>query len=298
MLRNIALLCLIAVASPLAWPQPQITAVVNAASFQTGLPSGGGLATVYCSGAVSAAPGTYVPSSSSPLPNSLAGFDVVVNSAYAPILAVVVTVSNGISNAQINFQVPMERNASWAGNYAGFLTACGALPVQPLPSRPSGGFFAGANAYAIAQHASDYSLVTPQNPAHPGEAIVAYANDLVSVWPPPTIGIPTPIRPLFQETDGLVSSGCLYLQSYPSPVNLGPGMPGPVYPPSTLPLQTTFMGMAPGMIGVQQINFVVPANQQAGTFSLFFDDGCPPGYVAQNCAAYPGAGPSVLFPVD
>jgi hypothetical protein len=217
----------------------------------------------------------------------------------------VVTLSKGVSYAQINFQVPMERNVSLpnSGAYAGFLTACGAEPLQPLPQQSAGGFFADANGYVIAQHASDYSLVTPQNPAHPGESIVAYADDVFPVWPPPTIGIPTPDQPLFQQTDGLFVSGYLYLQPYPTAVNLGGGGPGmPIimgYPPSTQPLQTTFMGMAPGMVGVQQINFVAPTNEPAGTIlPLFFDTGCPPGYIAQDCSGEPTAGPAVLFPVD
>jgi uncharacterized protein (TIGR03437 family) len=300
MFRSIVKLILTAIV-PIAWSQPQITAVVNAATFQPGLPSGGGLATLYCTGPVtSAAPGVYLPASSSSLPNTLVEIQVAINGAYAPILAVVVTKSNAVLYTQVNFQVPMERNVSLpnGGGYAGGLTSCNGASVQPLPAQTTGGFFADANGYAIAQHASDYSLVTPQNPAHPGESITAYADDVFPVWPPPTIGIPTPAQPLFQQTDGLFASGYLYLQPYPVAKSGGPGMPGPIYPPATLPLQTTFMGMAPGMVGVQQINFVVPANQPAGTLPLFFDDGCPPGYVAQNCAAYPAAGPSVLFPVD
>jgi uncharacterized protein (TIGR03437 family) len=292
---------MVVAASPMAWSQPQVTAVVNAATFQAGLPSGGGLATLYCTSPVtSAPPALYLPASSSPLPNTLIELQVAVNGAYAPILAVVVTESGGVSHAQINFQVPMERNVSLpnSGGFAGSLTACGAPTMQPLPERSAGGFFADVNGYAIAQHASDYSAVTPQNPAHPGEWITAYADDVFPTWPSPAIGIPTPVQPLFQQTVGLFASGYLYLQPYPAASSVGFGMSGPVYVPSTPHLKTTFMGMAPGMVGVQQINFVVPANQTAGTFPLFFDDGCPAGYVDPNCAAYPTAGPSVLFPVD
>ena len=68
--------------------------------------------------------------------------------------------------------------------------------------------------------------------------------------------------------------------------------------PSTLPLQTTFEGLAPGMVGVEQINFVIPANQQPGTFSLFYNDGCPTGYAAPlGCARFPVTSPMVSLPV-
>src|ERR1039458_8992127 len=228
--------------------QPQITSVVSSASFQQALPSGGGLATVFCSGpTVAANPGIYIPSSSSPLPTEFVGTGVAINGANAPILAVVVTESNGVKYTQVNFQVPMERNVS-LGGFAGSLTACNGASIQPLPPRPLGTFFADAAGFAIAQHAADYSLVTPQNPALPGEAIVAYADDLFPVWPPPTIGFPTPAQPLFQQTIGLFDPGYLYLQFYPPP-----DLKGNTHP-STLPLQTTFTWMAPGMIGVQQVN--------------------------------------------
>ena len=280
--------------------QPQILGVVNSASFEPGLPSGGGLATVFCSfpGAVGGS-GTYLPSSSSPLPYTLAANEVSINGVDAPILAVVETESNGTLYTQVNFQVPMERNVSLpnTGAYAGSLTACGAT-IQPLPARQMGGFFSDAKGYAIAQHASDYSLVTPQNPAHPGESIIAYGDDIFPVWPPPTIAFPTPALPLFQAAaTGLFFPGYLYLQSSIPPSTTPPPF-GTPQQPSTLALVTTFMGMAPGIVGVQQVNFVVPANQQAGTFSLFFDTGCGLGVVgAQGCATYPAAGPLVLFPV-
>jgi uncharacterized protein (TIGR03437 family) len=38
----------------------------------------------------------------------------------------------------------------------------------------------------------------------------------------------------------------------------------------------TFRGLAPNQIGVQQIDFIVPANQQPGDWALFFNVGsCP-----------------------
>lgn len=282
--------------------QPQIIGVYSASSFESGLPSGGSLSTLVCSGP-SLLPGTYVPSSS-PLPTFFQGFSVGLNGTEAPILAIVVTQSNGSTYTQINFQVPLQRNVSLpnGGGYPGSLVSCGAPALGPLPGRPQGTFFADVNGYAIAQHAFDYSPVTPQNPAHPGETIIGYANDVYPVWPPPTIGFPTPASPLFQfnpdvslqnqQGFGLFDPGYLYLQ--PLPIRYIDGY----FYPTTIPLTLTFVGMAPGMVGVQQINFVIPAGQQPGTYPLFFNSGCPPDYVApRGCSAHPTMSLSVLLPV-
>jgi hypothetical protein len=222
---------------------------------------------------------------------------VVVNGSYAPILAVVVTSSGGVTYGQVNFQVPLERNVSefapQAGSYGGNLQVCVSgclqmgLQMAPLPKPFEGGFFADANGYAVAQHASDYSRVTLQNPAHPGETIIAYADNFYTVWPPPPIGIPAPAQPLLQYIPGSILGlegppGNLYLQPLPAyvcnPIDMGQCG----YPPSTPPLQTTFLGLAPGLVGVEQINFVVPASQRPGTYPLFFDTGGQTGALSAS----------------
>jgi uncharacterized protein (TIGR03437 family) len=289
----------IGISVPGAWAEAQITALVNAASFQSGLPKGGSLATIYCSGLTSVRPGTYVAASSSPLPYTLGGLSVTINTGMAPMLAVVIDSSG---NAQVNFQVPLEAT----GQYAPSIEACGA--GAPAASFDYGGFFADANGYAIAQHASDYSLVTPQNPAHPGEAIVAYADDFFPVWPPPPIGFPVPEGLLFQVLPAAVASSnyfvggpstYLYLQTYPQPFcMIGTGCDQSFT--NTPALQVTFEGLAPGMVGVEQINFVVPANQQPGNWALFFNEGsCPDGKGGpESCGVFGSSSPYVILPVQ
>jgi uncharacterized protein (TIGR03437 family) len=243
--------------------QGKITAVVNSATFQSDTPRGGALATVFCSGVQNYyLPGTYIAPQTKPLPTVLDGnVGIEVNGFLAPLLAVVVGTDG---TAQINFQVPPGADAGISNlTGSGLTEACGdQSPYRYFNAGGlmlPGGFFSDANGYAIAQHASDYSLVTTQNPGHPGEAIIAYANDFFVVWPPPPIAFATPSQPLFLATQ---SPGGLYLQSYlPS---------GGVGAPSTLPIQVTFQGLAPGQIGVEQLNFVVPANQQPGDWPLFY----------------------------
>ena len=203
----------------------------------------------------------------------------MVNNGAARLLAVAVP-SDLSQPVQINFQVPMERNAS--GPYAGFLTVSSpkyTALLTGLPAlRPGGAFFSDANGFAAALHATDSSPVTPDNPAHPNEPIIAYANDFFQTWPPPPIGIPTPAGIQFRPGPSNGSyADYLYLQAYFRGITICP----PPYTPGTCPplqgsgkpIQLTFLGLAPGKVGVEEVDFVVPANQQPGNWPLFFNAG-------------------------
>jgi uncharacterized protein (TIGR03437 family) len=284
--------------------QPQIQSVVSAASFQPGLPAGGALATVFVSGSTTATPGTYVAPTSEPLPLSLGGVGISINGASAPILAVVIPAGQS-SYTQINFQVPMERNVSSPNNnFVGTLSVSGSggTATMAVPSLPEwGGFFSDANGYAVALHASDRSLVTTQSPAQPGEPIIAYADDFSRlIWPPPPIAIPVPPQPIFQFPAlgplGAPPNGLyLYLQTYPTS---GPSFPtgSPTSCTNTPALQVTFEGLAANMVGVEEIDFVVPTNQTAGNWALFFNIGSNSN--GSGCDGNIGSSsPYVLLPV-
>jgi len=232
----------------------------------------------------------------------LAGIQITVNSAFAPILAVIIPPNGQAGYTQINFQVPLERNVSpfgntFAGNFSVFGPSPGvSVPVPPLPEW--GGFFSNGSGYAIALHASDRSLITTQNPAHAGESIVAYANDFFGVWPPPPISIAVPRQLTFQfpGTGPLGPTGMnLYLQTYPTSQ---PSFPtGSLVSCTNTPaLRVTFEGLAAGMVGVEEIDFVVPANQTPGNWALFFNIGS--SSVGSGCNGNSGSSsPYVLVPV-
>jgi len=308
-------LVVFALAAQCAWPAVQILAVVNAASFQLSMPTGGALATVFCSGlsglpSYQPQPGLFVAPPGAPLPYVMDGIAIQVNGALAPILSVYIPASGQTAPAQINFQVPIERNATYdpintdkgtlqvlfAGSNKGYLALGLAATLTPLPDPGVGGFFADANGYAIAQHASDYSQVTAQNPAHAGETLIVYADDFYNVWPPPAVGFATPLQPLFQYSGTLfdgardLQPGYLFLQAYPTPNGKG-------YSYANTPsVKVAFQGLAPGLIGVEQINFVVPANQAPGDWALFFDNGnCQDGTVCGTGGGY--ASPYAKVPV-
>ena len=252
----------------------------------------------------------------STLPTSLAGVKVQVNNAWAPILAVVVPAEGSSSPEQVNFQVPLERNSTAVsggtdiGTLGVYEVGDGGAEITPIPNAGAGGgFFQDSNGYAIAFHSSDEAPVTTQNPAQPGETITAYADDLFLTWPPPPIGVPVGTQPPYQlgPAQGALSdqlSYCcyLYLQTYPTYFpSAPPGTTGGYYA-NTPALHTVSFQLAPGLIGVEQITFVVPAGQQPGNWPLFFDNGsCPDGNPTPGACAYPGVGavasPYVLLPV-
>jgi hypothetical protein len=163
--------------------------------------------------------------------------------------------------------------------------------------------------FAAALHSSDSSPVTPQHPAHPGETIIVYGDDFFSTWPPPPIGIPVDQPAFFQQGQrpaGQVTAGpgYLYLQTYPLPSPCPPPQEGGLCTVSTTntpALQVTFASLASGKVGIEEIDFVVPANQQPGNWALFFNVGsCPDGSGVPGTCGSTGAtsSPYVLLPVD
>ncbi len=296
--------------------QPKIVAVVNSASWQSGLPAGGALATAFVSGLPGLTPGTYVAPPSQPLPYTLAGVTAIVNNDYAPLLAVIVP-SDPSANVQVNFQVPLSANASqlsghfWIpygipqDGYAGYISiglGTDRAAQSPAPAMPDwGGFFSDASGYAIAIHASDSSPVTAQNPARPGESIIAYADGFFLAWPPPPIAVPVPLQGTYPIGDVPISGGTanLYLQTYPTPITVcspsPPPCPGSVTNTPALKVDST--ALAAGAVGVEQIKFEVPSNQKPGNWALFFNAGsCPDG--SGLCSNTASSSPYVLLPVD
>jgi len=265
--------------------------VTNPASNRLGMPRGGALASIYLS-RLNGKPGLYTAPPAGPLPFRLADVQVIVNGALAPILAVYIPAPGETSRAQVNIQVPMERNSTLGLN--GSMDFILPVVLQPgitpeesdIPGNPIGvtygGFFQDEKGFVIAEHVSDHRRVTVENPARAGETITAYGNDLFSVWPPPPIGIAVPPDPRFEYSDELtaslsgVNSGYLYLQPY----SLGSETHTPA-------LKVLFHGLAAGQIGVQRVDFVVPTDQAPGDWPLFYNVGSCPNGDGEGCATGP-----------
>ena len=214
---------------------PAITAVTNAASYQAQV-SPGALATVFGTGLSNA---TYT--ANAPYPTSLGGaglggegVSVSVNGQAAPVFFV--------SPTQINFQVPWGTAVGTANvtvSVAGGASKAFSVPV--ITAGP-GLFVSGGS--AIAQNGADYSLNGPGHPAAPGSTIVAYLTGSGPVSPAVEDGIAAPLDSLVYAT---------------APRSAAVGSAGAA---------VSFAGLAPGWIGLTQVNVVVPPGLAPGTYPL------------------------------
>ncbi len=96
----------------------------------------------------------------------------------------------------------------------------------------------------VAQHAADYKLVTPQNPAKPNESLIMYLVGMGATNPNVATGAPAPGGPLGETA---------------------------VKPTVTIDGQNStvqFAGLTPGFAGLYQINFVVPSNARDGDLDV------------------------------
>jgi uncharacterized protein (TIGR03437 family) len=195
---------------------------------------------------------------SAPLPTELAGAQLLMNSTPLPLLSV--------SPTEIWFQVPFEASpgttATLTVDYGSPFEGC--TVVIPISGR--GPLFLpdnGGNAIFIHQGFS--GLVTPQLPAQRGEVVTAYALGLGGVTPSVATGVPTPLDQL-------------YPLNWPFACYQGSAsQDGP-------PLDVPFAGLAPGMIGVYQVNIRMPDPLPSGT-TLLLNCGTP-GNIYERDAGY------------
>ena len=207
--------------------------IVNAASFHPGLPSPGGLASLFVTGLNVTGVQT---ASVYPLPTELAGVTILVQGVPAPILAVAGAADG--SYQQINFQVPFQPNTPniVEVRYQGFSTF--AIPQTVAP-----GIFILSDGTPAIQHAADYSLVTESNPAKPGETVVIYGTGLGALSTPVANGTPA-----------LAADPVL------------PACGSPVTPSVGTSLYT---GLTPGFVGLYQLNVQLPESLASGNLDLY-----------------------------
>ncbi len=204
--------------------------VVNAASF-TAQVSPGALASIFGSNFT----GTGLDAIASlPLPTSLGGVSVLVNGVAAHVLYA--------NSNQINFQIPWETKTG---------SATVAVSVNGLPSSQvnvtvqaaAPGLFVQGS-HAAAQN-SDFSLNSSSNPAKVGGTILTYLTGAGAVSHQPADGAAAGSSPLSEVTSTVTAS-------------IG-GQSASV----------SFAGLAPGFVGLWQVNVVVPSGlTTAGNFPL------------------------------
>jgi uncharacterized protein (TIGR03437 family) len=203
--------------------------VVHAASYLPKL-APGGIATLFGTNLAS----ETAQAGSLPLPRELGGVRVLVNGVAAPLFYV--------SPGQINFQTPFET----AAGVAGVTVERGGVPSATVGAAvlaDSPGIFTYQRTAEIADpvvvHA-DGAVVSPQNPARPGEVVVIYATGIGSLTNPPATGEGAPAEPLAVSA---VEAGVMV---------------------GNLTAEVLFAGLTPGYVGLLQINVQLPDVLPAG----------------------------------
>jgi uncharacterized protein (TIGR03437 family) len=212
--------------------------IVNAASFASRPVAAGGVTTVFGQNLTPLSLGA----TGTPLPLSLGGVGVFVNGAASPMFYA--------SPGQINFQVPWELagkpNADLDVAIPGFQESTVKLNLTTY----SPGIFTSTGdpgGQAIATVANTTTLVAPSGtapgsrPAARGEYLTVYCTGLGPVNNQPATGSVSPSNPVASTT------------AQPT-VTIG-GQSANVI----------FSGLAPGLIGVYQVNVQVPASTASGS---------------------------------
>jgi minor extracellular serine protease Vpr len=225
-----------------AKPRPRQVAappvVVNAASYLPGI-SPGGIATIFGQNLSSVT--DIVTEQSDPLPLELAGIQVTVNGVTAPLFSV--AFANG--EDQISFQVPYETPTGLSaaqieifnyGNSVGTIVADSFTEDSDI-------FLYDGN-YAVAVRYPDYTLIGPDNPAHPGDILTLYTTGLGPLSIGLTDGFGAPSDPLAYTVD-------------PFEVTVNGEQ-----------CQVLFSGLAPGFVGLDQINLTLPIDLPPGNLDI------------------------------
>jgi len=223
---------------------PAISSVVNAANG-TAPVAPGGLITVWGS---NMSPASAV-ASQIPLPTALGQSCLSVNGTPVPLLFV--------SPAQVNAQLPNNVlgpsliNIHTPGGVSNsfHFTVQSAAPAVFLSG--SAGPVTGL---ATVVRAANNQIVTPTNPIRPGDTLVIYLTGMGLTTPAVTAGYAAPASPLAQA-------------SIVPKVSLGGSQ-----------LTVQYAGLAPGEVGVYQINVVVPGSVTQGLSEpLVIDQGSASG---------------------
>jgi len=209
---------------------PIISAVVSAADSKSPA-APGGLITLYGS---NLSP-TNLATSQIPVPTALANSCITVNGQPIPLIFV--------SPTQINAQMPFQAVGAETivVHTPGGTSDNFNLIVQPTaPAVFLSGVAGPETNLPTVIRAANSSLATDSNPIHPGDVLVIYVTGLGQTNPAGLTGYPAPGSPLSSALQSVA-------------VTLG-GMNLPV----------TYAGLAPGEVGVYQINVTVPGNTPTG----------------------------------
>ena len=213
-------------------------AIVNAASYLPGI-SPGGLITIFGQN-LSNVSGVVV-AGVDPLPNELAGVSVVINGYYAPVFSVAYANGEDQISVQVPYEAPVGAGAAQVQVYNnGVLEAS----VQADSFTEDPGIFMYNGTYAVAVRNADGSLIGPDNPAFPGDVVILYTTGLGPLSLSLVDGVGAPYNPLAYTQD-------------PFQVTVAGEQ-----------CQLLFSGLAPGFVGLYQLNLVLPSDLPRGNLDM------------------------------
>lgn len=203
-------------ASFAGWPQPVAPGAI-VSLFGSGLAAREAQATGY------------------PLPTRLDDVTVTVNGLPAPLYYV--------SPTQVNLQVPYGLKGTEAALRVTNRWGASNEIRAPLAATSPGVFWDSRSPYLGPVLHADYSKVTPQNPARPGETVLLWLTGLGELSPAVPSGEGSPEAPLARAADASIA------------VLFG-GIPA---------ARVEYAGGAPGYAGLNQINTTIPPNAPLGS---------------------------------
>ncbi len=165
-------------------------------------------------------------------PTTLGGLQVLINGELAPVYVV--------SPTQISVVMPYDVTGPVAEIHA-VRDGTESNHVTVFVNNTSPGIFTVPTTglgYAAALH-PDYSLITPQNPALPGETVAVFLTGLGAVSPPVAAGTLGPVDPFSTTTEPISSD----LDGSDASI--------------------VYSGLAPQLPGLYQLNIKVPADARA-----------------------------------
>jgi len=231
-------------ARPEGFPRISTGGVINAANFRRQL-SPGALGSVYGENFGPSTPvvAAFVPNTTT-LPTSVQGVRVLVQETYGALIAEAPLLY--VSRTQINFQLPYE--CFGRAEVLIVVDINGALSdpqaVQVISSAPGVFTWGAGRAVAVNQ---DGSVNTAENGAQRGSVLTVYLTGQGVITPPLASGAAAGSRPLVR---------C----PLPSRAWVGGST-----------AQLLFVGMAPGLVGVLQVNLTVPWDAPSGETQLLFN---------------------------
>ena len=174
-----------------------------------------------------------------PLSTTLSNVQVQVNSTFAPLISVTPTTVSFVMPYDINGQQVASIQVQTNNGNSNALTML-------VRGTSIGAFSAGANGIGPGAilHPADYSLVTSDNPAQPGETVAVYFTGGGTVSPPVINGQAAPSSP---------------------PAAMDSSVKAYVNGESTT---SSFSGLAPGYAGLYQANIVIPTDATTGALDL------------------------------